>query len=88
VATGHFEAALDRYDRADVLRPAHPMLDYRIGRLLDLQLSRPAEAETRYTRFLYQLEPAGPDTGEEAGLVNAAAAHARERLEAIGGNPN
>ena len=84
MATGHFEAALDRYDRADVLRPAQPMLDYRIGRLLDLHLSRPAEAETRYTRFLYQLEPAEPNTGGEVDLAGAAAAHARERLGAIG----
>jgi hypothetical protein len=85
VATGHFAAALDRYDRADILRPARPpLLDYKIARILDQQLLRPFEARMRYTRFLHQLElETIAARGDAAARVAAAAAQARERLIVI-----
>jgi hypothetical protein len=54
-AAGDRARALDRYDRALVLRPSDPMLNYRVATLLDLQL-RPVEATIRYRRFLHELE--------------------------------
>jgi hypothetical protein len=54
-AAGDRVRALDRYDRALVLRPSDPMLNYRVATLLDLQL-RPVEASIRYRRFLQELE--------------------------------
>lgn len=52
---GDFAGALDRYDRADVLRPNHPETTLRIATSLDKQL-RPVEALIRYRLFLHQLE--------------------------------
>jgi hypothetical protein len=52
---GDFVRALDRYDRADVLRPGHPETTLRIAQALDKQL-RPLEATLRYRLFLHQLE--------------------------------
>src|SRR5690606_38954493 len=43
VARGEFDMALNRYDRAQVLRPSDAEIDYRIATLLDQQL-RPVEA--------------------------------------------
>ena len=54
-AAGDRVKALDRYDRALVLQPNDPMLQYRVATLLDLQL-RPVEAQLRYRRFLQELE--------------------------------
>jgi len=54
-AAGDRARALDRYDRALVLQPNDPMLQYRVATLLDLQL-RPVEAQMRYRRFLQELE--------------------------------
>jgi len=54
-AAGDRVKALDRYDRALVLQPNDPMLQYRVATLLDLQL-RPIEALMRYRRFLQELE--------------------------------
>jgi hypothetical protein len=54
-AAGDRAAALDRYDRALVLRPGDAMLQYRVATLLDLQL-RPVEALMRYQKFLLSLE--------------------------------
>jgi tetratricopeptide (TPR) repeat protein len=54
-AAGDRAAALDRYDRALVLRPDDAMLQYRVATLLDLQL-RPVEALMRYQKFLLSLE--------------------------------
>jgi hypothetical protein len=54
-AAGDRARALERYDRALVLRPSDPMLNYRVATLLDLQL-RPVEATIRYQRFLQELE--------------------------------
>nr|MCU0618954.1 hypothetical protein [Gemmatimonadaceae bacterium] len=43
--------ALDRFDRASVLKGDDALLQYRIATLLDQQL-RPLEASIRYQRFL------------------------------------
>ena len=48
-------AALDRYDRADVIDAGNPETTLRIARALDKQL-RPYEATIRYQLFLHQLE--------------------------------
>jgi tetratricopeptide (TPR) repeat protein len=52
---GDFDGALNRYDRADLLRPNHPETTLRIATALDKQL-RPVEALIRYRLFLHQLE--------------------------------
>lgn len=54
-AAGDRERALDRYDRALVLRRTDAMLEYKVATLLDLQM-RPVEAQIRYQRFLHSLE--------------------------------
>jgi len=54
-ARGDFRAALDRYDRADVIDAGNPETTLRIARALDKQL-RPYEATIRYQLFLHQLE--------------------------------
>ncbi len=54
-ARGDLEAALNRYDRADVLRPNDPELTYRIATTLDKAL-RPVEALIQYQLFLHQME--------------------------------
>lgn len=54
-ARGDLQAALDRYDRADVLRPNDPELTYRIATTLDKAL-RPVEALIQYQLFLHQME--------------------------------
>jgi hypothetical protein len=55
LAAGNRELALDRYDRALLLKPRDAMLEYKVASLLDLQL-RPVEALMRYQRFLQMLE--------------------------------
>jgi tetratricopeptide (TPR) repeat protein len=55
LAANDLEGALNRFDRAGVLRPDDKELQFRIARLLDLQL-RPKEAVMRYQRFLNGLE--------------------------------
>jgi hypothetical protein len=54
-ARGDFVRALDRYDRADVVRPDDPRTTLAIARALDKQL-RPIEARLRYQLFLHQME--------------------------------
>jgi tetratricopeptide (TPR) repeat protein len=54
-AAGDLQRALDRYDRADVIRPGHPETTLRIAQALDKQL-RPLEALMRYQLFLHQME--------------------------------
>jgi tetratricopeptide (TPR) repeat protein len=79
-AAGDLRRALDRYDRASVLRADDPMLDYRIATVLDKQL-RPVEALIRYQLFLQRLEI---ERIEAVGNANAkladAIARARERV--------
>jgi hypothetical protein len=80
VARGEFGMALNRYDRAQVLRPADPEIDYRIATVLDQQL-RPIEALMRYQLFLHRLEIEKIQAvGEAYGHLADAIAHARERV--------
>ncbi|HEX7118051.1 MAG TPA: hypothetical protein VF212_04650 [Longimicrobiales bacterium] len=78
-ARGDLAGALDRYDRASVLR-ADPMLDYRIATVLDKQL-RPIEALIRYRLFLHRLELEKIEAvGDAYAKLADAIAHARERV--------
>ena len=80
VARGEFGLALNRYDRAQVLRPADAEIDYRIATVLDQQL-RPIEALMRYQLFLHRLEIEKIQAiGEAYGHLANAIAHARERV--------
>jgi tetratricopeptide (TPR) repeat protein len=80
VARGEFDMALNRYDRAQVLRPGDVQLDYRIATVLDQQL-RPLEALMRYQLFLHRLEIEKIQAvGEAYGHLASAIAHARERV--------
>src|SRR5690606_29244986 len=80
VARGEFGMALNRYDRAQVLRPADPEIDYRIATVLDKSL-RPVEALMRYQLFLHRLEIEKIQAvGEAYGNLANAIAHARERV--------
>ena len=54
-AAGDFDAAIDHYDRANVLFLSDPLVDYRIGRVLELAL-RPIEAKVQYELFLHRLD--------------------------------
>lgn len=77
---GDLDGALDRYDRADVLRPGHPETTLRIARTLDKAL-RPLEALMRYQQFLHGMELERIRAhGEAWGHMAEAIAHARERV--------
>jgi tetratricopeptide (TPR) repeat protein len=79
-ARGQLDQALNRYDRAHVLRPDDALTEYRIATVLDKQL-RPIEALIRYQLFLHQLEIEKIRArGEAFGHLAAAIAHARERV--------
>jgi tetratricopeptide (TPR) repeat protein len=79
-ARGQLDLALDRYDRAHILHPISPDIEYRIATVLDKQL-RPIEALIRYRLFLHQLELERiRATGEAYGHLAGAIAHARERV--------
>ena len=79
-ARGDLDAALDRYDRASVLRSDDPMLDYRIATVLDKAL-RPVEALIRYQMFLHRLDIERIQAvGEAYANIAAAQVHARERI--------
>lgn len=79
-AAGDLQRALDRYDRAAVLGPPDPMLDYRIAAVLDRAL-RPIEALIQYRLFLHRLELERIEAkGEAAAKIAEAIARARERI--------
>ncbi|MDP2480869.1 MAG: hypothetical protein Q8W51_04560 [Candidatus Palauibacterales bacterium] len=79
-ASGDLDGALNRYDRADVLRPDDPMIGYRIATVLDKQL-RPIEALIQYKLFLHQLELEKIEArGDAAAKMADAIARARERI--------
>ncbi|MQA91327.1 MAG: hypothetical protein GEU90_14045 [Gemmatimonas sp.] len=82
-AGGQLDLALDRYDRADVLRPNHPETTLRIASTLDKTL-RPLEASIQYQLFIHQmeLELIGA-RGEAAARIAEAIALARERIVVI-----
>ena len=82
-AAGRRDLALDRYDRALVMRADDAMLQYKVATLLDLQL-RPIEALMRYKRFLHQLELEKIDAeGDAYAKLAEAIARARERVIVI-----
>lgn len=77
---GDFVGALDRYDRADVLRPNDGQTSLRIARTLDKQL-RPVEAELQYRRALQQLQiELIRAEGEVAARIAEAIALAHQRI--------
>jgi hypothetical protein len=79
-ARGELNHALDRYDRAQVLRPGDALIEYRIATVLDKQL-RPIEALVRYQLFLHRLELEKIQaTGVAYGHLADAIARARERV--------
>jgi len=77
---GRLDLALDRYDRADVVRPNHPATTQRIAGTLDKQL-RPIEAILRYQLFIHQLELERIHArGEAAARMAEAIALAQQRI--------
>ena len=79
-AAGDLARALDRYDRASVLRPGDAALDYRIATVLDKAL-RPVEALVRYRLFLHRLELERIEArGNADAKLADAIARARERV--------
>jgi tetratricopeptide (TPR) repeat protein len=79
-AAGRLDLALDRYDRADVIRPNHAETTLRIATTLDKQL-RPIEALLRYKLFLHQLELEKIAAhGEAAARLAEAIALAQQRI--------
>jgi hypothetical protein len=77
---GDLVRALDRYDRADILRPGHPETTLRIATTLDKQL-RPIEAVLRYRLFIHQLELERIQAqGEAAARIAEAITRAQERI--------
>lgn len=79
-AAGDFVAALDRYDRASLLNPGDPMIDYKIAVALDKQL-RPIEALLQYQLFLHRLELEIIEAeGEAAARLAEAIALAQQRI--------
>jgi hypothetical protein len=79
-ARGEFDQALNRYDRAQILKPDDPVIMYRIATTLDKQL-RPVQAMIAYQRFLHEMELERiRAVGEAYGNLANAIAHARERV--------
>lgn len=80
LAANDLDGALNRFDRAAVLRPDDRELQFRIARLLDLQL-RPKEALMRYQRFLNGLEiDKIKAQGEASARMAEAIAMAQQRI--------
>lgn len=80
VARGEFTMALNRYDRAHVLKPNDPMITYRVATSLDKML-RPREAEIQYKLFLHQLELEKIEAyGDAYAKMAEAIAYAKERV--------
>ena len=80
VAANDMAGALNRYDRASVLDPEQPEIEYKAARLLDLQL-RPQEALMRYQRFLLSMDLERIRAqGEASALMAEAIALAQQRI--------
>ena len=80
IAAGRLDLGLDRYDRADILRPNHGPTTLRIATTLDKSL-RPLEAVMRYRQFVHQMELEKIHAhGEVAANIAAAIAQAHERI--------
>jgi hypothetical protein len=79
-ARGAFDLALDRYDRAQILRADDPLIDYRIATVLDKQL-RPIEALIQYKLFLHRLDLERLEAeGDVAAKIAEAIAQAHTRI--------
>jgi tetratricopeptide (TPR) repeat protein len=79
-ARGEFDGALNRYDRASILTPGDPMVDYKIAAALDKAL-RPIEAEIQYRLFLHRLDLELIEArGEAAAELAEAIALAQQRI--------
>jgi tetratricopeptide (TPR) repeat protein len=77
---GRLDLALERYDRADVIRPGNAETNLRIATTLDKQL-RPLEAVMRYQLFIHQMELEKIHArGEAAARMAEAIALAQQRL--------
>ena len=89
MARGDLQGALNRYDRADVLRPNHGSTTLRIAQSLD-KLLRPVEAALRYRKAIHEMELERIRVeGEAAAKLAEAIALARQRvtiIERTGGN--
>jgi len=80
VATNDLAGALNRFDRASVLVPDDPDVQFKTARILDLQL-RPLEALMRYQRFLQSLDLERIRAhGEANAKLAEAIAMARQRI--------
>ena len=87
VAAGDRVRALERYDRALVLRSEDALLNYKVAQLLDQQL-RPVEALMRYQRFLQQLELQRIDAvGTQNAKLAEAIALAQQRIVVLDRTP-
>ena len=79
-ANGDFTAALDRYDRASILVPNDPEIDYKIAMSLD-KLLRPVQALMQYKLFLQKLELQRIDAvGQANARLAEAIALAQQRI--------
>lgn len=79
-ADGSFDAALNRYDRASILAPEDPLIDFRIASTLDKAL-RPFEAALQYELFLHRLDLERIEArGEANARLAEAIALAQQRL--------
>jgi tetratricopeptide (TPR) repeat protein len=79
-AQGDFDAALNRYDRASILTPGNPMIDYKIAESLDKAL-RPYAALIQYQMFLHQMRLETIEArGEAAAQLAEAIALAQQRI--------
>ncbi len=80
ILAGDRVRALERYDRALVLRSDDALLNYKVAQLLDQQL-RPVEALMRYQKFLQQLELQRIDAiGTQQSKLAEAIALAQQRI--------
>ncbi len=80
IVAGDRVRALERYDRALVLRSDDALLNYKVAQLLDQQL-RPVEALMRYQKFLQQLELQRIDAiGTQQSKLAEAIALAQQRI--------
>lgn len=80
VAAGNRTLALERYDRALVIAPDEPLLNYKVAQLLDQQL-RPVEALMRYQKFLLSLDLQRIDAvGTQNAKLAEAIALAQQRI--------
>jgi hypothetical protein len=79
-ARGRLDDALNRYDRASILTPGDPMIDYKIATVLDKAL-RPYEALIQYQLFLHRMELEKIEArGDAAAKLAEAIALAQQRI--------